>query len=438
MRIVIVSHGYAPALNARAFRWAALAEYWAKRGHDVHVVTVRLQGAAADSIVNGVNVHRVGFHLDQIGVAARQAGHGATTGGGAASGRGLKGIFLRVAVRAAKWIHDITWKKIYWPDYAALWIPAAAGKAGELFRDHPDSVVISVSLPFSGHVAAYRAGAAEHKGAWIVDTGDPFSFMTETPTNNHLLYRRLNFAADRRIVSLATAVTVTSDHTRTEYVRLFGQAEKIRVIPPMLSVGRPELTRSAVSVKDRLVYIGTLNRRIRNPDRLLALFGALCAMNSIPDLELHFYGETGDCSANLSALEDHVSSRVHVHGLVEREEALRATTDALAVVNIGNSTHFQLPSKLVEYARAGRPILNLASGPRDSSVEFLNGVPGVLTLHESQPMPEQIQRLGHFLTSFRETSPDPVPNHWFDRFTLESVAAAYEELFTPVKGQSLQ
>lgn len=438
MRIIIVSHGYAPALNARAFRWTALAEYWAARGHDVHVVTVRSQGAASMSVVNGVNVHRVGFYLDRIGLAARQSGHGPTTSGGGTAGGGLKSILLRPLVRAAKVVHDLTWKKVYWPDYAAPWIPFAAAKTRELLAVDPRSAVISVSLPFSGHVAAYRGGAPQHQGAWIVDIGDPFSFMTETPTNNHALYRSRNAAAESRMVKLSTAVTVTSDHTRTEYVRLFGEAARIKVIPPMLSVDKPNARGASLSPQTTLVYVGTLNRRIRNPDRLLALFSALAAGNAIPALELHFYGETGDCSAILASLDPAIATRVHVHGLVSRDAALEAARDALAVVNIGNATHFQLPSKLVEYVRGGRPILNLSSGPRDSSVEFLNGVPGVLTLDGSQSLPDEVQRLENFLKSYRDASPGPVPEHWFSRFTLETVAAAYEELFTPVKGQSSQ
>jgi hypothetical protein len=293
VRIVIVTHGYAPALNARAFRWTALAEYWAARGHEVHVVTVRSQGTSS-GLVNGVHVHRVGLYLDRIGLAARQSGHAGEASGLQTSGNSLKGFVLRPLIRFAKVVHDLTWKKIYWPDYAAPWLPSAVRKTRSLLGGDPETVVISVSLPFSGHVAAYLAGASAHRGKWIVDTGDPFSFMTDTPTNNHLLYSALNAAADRRILEHAAAVSVTSEGTKREYARLFGHEDKIHVIPPMLSVKPAGQSSARTSPYSDIVYIGTLNRRIRNPDRLLALFHAVVQRNPEQELNLHFYGETGD------------------------------------------------------------------------------------------------------------------------------------------------
>jgi hypothetical protein len=275
-------------------------------------------------------------------------------------------------------------------------------------------------------MAARLAGAAGRSGPWIADTGDPFSFSTETPTNNPRLYSRVNAWADRRIVEDASAVTVTTEHTRAEYIRLFGKPEKVRVIPPLLSVHAKARTQSSKGLKKNLVYIGTLNRRIRNPDRLLALFEAYTRKHPASGLELHFYGETGDCSSSFAALAPEVAQRVHVHGLVSRDEALEAARSSLAVVNIGNATHFQLPSKLVEYVATGRPILNLTSGPQDSSIEFLSGVPGVLTLDEALSAEEMADRLSKFANEFRESSPAPVPDEWFSRFSLEEVARSYE------------
>jgi hypothetical protein len=87
----------------------------------------------------------------------------------------------------------------------------------------------------------------------------------------------------------------------------------------------------------------------------------------------------------------------------------------------------------VEYATAGRPILNLVQQSPDSSGEFLRGVPGVLTLDEARPVAHQAERLAHFIEGYRTSAPEPVPNSWFARFTLENVAAAYEEIISKVR-----
>ncbi len=53
-------------------------------------------------------------------------------------------------------------------------------------------------------------------------------------------------------------------------------------------------------------------------------------------------------------------------------EALDAAT---VFVNIGNATSYQLPSKVIEYACFGKPILNFSSSAQDSSAAFLSGYP---------------------------------------------------------------
>jgi glycosyltransferase involved in cell wall biosynthesis len=46
--------------------------------------------------------------------------------------------------------------------------------------------------------------------------------------------------------------------------------------------------------------------------------------------------------------------------------------DADVLVNLGNDTPYQLPSKVVEYLAAGKPVLNIASRPDDSPAAFFS------------------------------------------------------------------
>src|SRR5688572_26130480 len=60
VKILVVTHNYAPDRAPRAFRWTAIAEHWAATGLHVDVVTSGRTGGAAYEVVNGVHVHRVG------------------------------------------------------------------------------------------------------------------------------------------------------------------------------------------------------------------------------------------------------------------------------------------------------------------------------------------------------------------------------------------
>ena len=59
-KVLIISFQYWPALNARAFRWTALAEDWAREGREVHVVCARVPDRPVLETQYGVRVHRAG------------------------------------------------------------------------------------------------------------------------------------------------------------------------------------------------------------------------------------------------------------------------------------------------------------------------------------------------------------------------------------------
>lgn len=430
MRLLIITHGYAPALNARAFRWTALAEHFAAAGHDVEVITVRSAGGARTETVNGVRIHRVGMYLEKLGIAARQAGHGVENSRqGSARGTVPSG---RTLMRIAKKIHDLTWKRIYWPDYAVPWIPFALIACRKAVARARPTAVISVSLPFSSHVSALLAGVSRKKIPWIVDVGDPFFLATETPVNNHALYRSANKRAEAAVVRGSQAVTVTTPATALAYASAFGCPEKITVIPPLLSmpVAPSGQGGERILFPDRLVCIGTLNRKIRNPDRLLAIFEAMMSAGLAGDIQLHFYGETGDCAESFRGLSNELTARVHVHGLVPRTTAAEAMRTALALVNIGNATTLQLPSKLVEYVASTRPIINLATGANDSSAEFLRGIAGVLNLTSETTVAANARAVAEFLGSAGQFDPPRDASKWLAAFSLDAIALQYETVIT--------
>ena len=59
--------------------------------------------------------------------------------------------------------------------------------------------------------------------------------------------------------------------------------------------------------------------------------------------------------------------------------------EADVLVNIGNRTSYQLPSKVVEYAAFGKPILNFLASPDDSSAVFLSKYPFLLNVWKGGP-----------------------------------------------------
>ncbi|MDA1323545.1 MAG: glycosyltransferase [Proteobacteria bacterium] len=428
MKILIVTHSYAPDPSPRAYRWTAIAETWAGQGFRVDVVTTGRRGGEPRDQQSGVHVHRVGER--QIGRFTKQSSKEKTAGAldnsSAAS--------LRRALRLlAKTLHDYTWKKIYWPDYACLWYRPALKEAQRLCRSREYDSVITVSHPFAGHLVGLSLKKVFPDIRWVADIGDPFSAESTVPSNNRSFYRRLNRRAEAAVLARCDAISVTVEGCKKLFVDEFSiSPEKIVVIPPLLSLATETAMGSAPFEKKGfvdLVYIGVLYAKIRRPDAVLALFAAL--RKRLKNIRLHFVGDIQGCDLVFARYPDLMGKFVIRHGPVVRSHvgAILSASDAL--INIGNDTSHQLPSKLVEYVAAGRPILNVVAQETDTSAKFLKNYVRALTIicPDDAPTDAQIEQVAMFLTDTPEVS-KPCLDNIIENYRLGPVSTAYENLVT--------
>jgi len=422
MNLLIVSYVYAPDRSPRAYRWTAIAEYWAKQGHQVHVISGWKSGDVRTETLNGVIVWRVGNAIGERlrGLLGRRS-HGSTT---PSQGTGAQSRLVRLA----KWLYDRTWKLLYWPDYAGFWFFPARKQALRLCETQSFDALISVSHPFTGHMVGLALKSSRPQLPWLADVGDPFSLLVEIPLNNYRLYSRLNRWAEARVLTRAESITVTVDACRTAYERTFpGSAAKTTIIPPLFSLPPLPKGESSELLRDdgrHLVFLGTLYKALRNPLPLLRLFDTLNRNRN--DLHLHFLGTVNDCEPCFEPYRHSLGPHLHLHGMVSREHAALCMNKADLLINIGNATSHQLPSKLVEYVSTGRPILNLVSSPDDTSVPFLAEYPAALTLMTGEPDHNDLDRIANLIDSPPPVSPEFVA-HFLSRFTVETLANQYFE-----------
>ncbi len=408
-RMLVISASYAPVLNARAFRWTALAEHFAGNGWEVEVVTMLHPDAPAPSGPGpGVRVHRVGFgRVEGVRGRARSA---------SASAFSLARRF---------------WRALYWPDGDCVWYWPARRAAVDLVRERSPDAIVSVSPTFTAVLAGRAAHQRSPAAKWIIDLGDPFSLETDIPANNRALYAALNARTERRAFGQAHAISVTTPLTARRYAEAFPEsAGKIHVVPPLLSIPSADaqpLFRPGAAL--RLVYVGTLYRRLREPGFMLQLFEALRTRNP-GGCELHLFGDVQAFASMLNEWRSRLEGALQVHGAVPRETVARAVAGADILVNIGNTTRDQLPSKVVEYAASGRPILNLARQADDSSASFLETYPDRLTLLDTgaPPASGQVDALAAFAAGLPRRLARERVDAWLAPYRLPRIAAQYEGL----------
>lgn len=424
-RTLILSYFYAPMISARAFRWSALAERWAGQGHQVDVIAGLESNLSPQERLNGVNVYRVNSPLHQI--MSRSAG---PSGAAAAQTKTSRLSLRRRLVTTAYFL----WTHLYWPDAGFLWYRPALRQALQLIAAHDYDALISVSPFFTAHLAAARLG---HRGilCWLADFGDPFSLQDIQPHNNTRLYGSLNRWVERRVLGGPDVITVTTEPTARLYSTHFPEiAHKIRVIPPLLSMSPAPQRHGSQSMeysRIKLLFAGAFYPQTRPPDFLLKLFAGLLHDPALAGrLELHLYGDTGTVRASFGPYVDLIErGKIVLHGMVPREEVSAAMDEAAVLVNLGNKTAYQLPSKVVEYASTGKPVLNLIQVEDDSSKAVYQSYPAALTLlDQGGALDDQVGALRQWLTDLPPRVDAAFLREWLAAYQLDAIAQAYDDI----------
>jgi len=389
--ILIISHRYYPASNARAFRWATIAEYWAKNGHAVDVLSYRSTDTSQTENKNGVNIFRT-IDLFQS-VRHKFLGEVPKNEFNSSSKKSIKN---NLSVRFAKLViklNNFIWAKLFWPDKECFWILPTYLEARKLIKSKSYDVVITVARPFSSHLVGLLLNNRMKTTTWICDIGDPFSFDTYQKPNNLFLYSNLNKKVEKWVFLRAENVSVTTKETAFEYMHALNIDKKhFRIIPPLFSLtNQNKLINSSKNDNcnkciKKLYYFGSLYNDIRDPSFLLKLIKKFNNESSDYLLNVHFFGNTHDCKEVFLRYADSIGKWLFTHGNVARVKIPLLLSEADILINIGNKTTYQLPSKIIEYISTGKPILNVASVKNDSSTSALKYYPSSLTLFETNDL----------------------------------------------------
>lgn len=408
-RLLIITAWYFPFIHPRAHRWTVLAEQWAAQGFEVHVVCARQGGCSQQDMVNGVQVHRVGFDSLKEVIYHRTRSPNA---------RGRVGAGVQrptVPMQIAGWLYRTFWKNIFFPDDACLWYFPARKKVLGLLNSQIFDGIISVSLPFTGHLVGLAAKRQFPALRWVADIGDPFTIQAE-PLNNALLYGRLSCRLERKILENADGVVVTNPAAAAAYRAKFGVGDgTITVIPPLL---HPAMDEPGSEVSEEkadftpsdqtalhIGYFGAFYAPVRTPDAFLDLLEH--TFSRYPEwrsrLKVHFFGDVfPEFWEKLTR-----QPAIRLYGLRSRQEVRAAMKHMDILLNIGNVTDFQLPSKSAEYLASGKPVVHLSYLQNDPFVAFWGEAPGLFQIKvEKQKVPVgEVQRWVAFL----ERKPGAIP-----------------------------
>lgn len=356
MRVLLVNYYYKPMVDAHAYRWAQLSEYWVGKGFEVDVICSKVAGIKNSENCCGVNVTRVGFRgankIQSEAVNSRQD-------------QAVILSFLGFIKKLLK----VFYRKIYWPDGLWHWFFAAAYELIKR-RGKEYDLVVSYAPSFSAHlVTLIYKKIFRREFHWVADYGDPFSTSISMPHNNSFLYGWINHVVEKSVLKNANKVCFTSKSTLVDYFLKFGRRNGFHFVPHLVDIDKVYLGNKVVERKEisviRFVFIGNFHVGIREPFLASKIVDALAKkLYEKKGYKVIFdiYGASNGVDINSVC-----NSRIRWHGPLERERVREIVQGAHFLVNIENNNCSMIPSKVVEYVATGKPVIDIANTDKDVS-----------------------------------------------------------------------
>lgn len=350
-RILIISQVYYPSISPRAFRTTELATELVRQGNDVTVM------------IPDLDVNEYDEYSRQTGVKFKSLGN-----------KKYKRITGSSFIERAT--SRLLQLLLEFPDIQLIPLIKRALK-----HEKGYNLLISVAVPHPIHwgVAAVIKKNKQLCKTWIADCGDPY-MGCRTDTFKKLFYFKY---VEKNWCRKCDNIVVPVDEMIADFYPEFH--DKIALIPQGFRLDNPETYKNNNPVST-FMYAGTLATHYRNPLPFIALLAELGI-----DFKFIVYSQTDILNKYINQF----NGRLEVRKPIPRSELLKEMCQMDFLVNFENimsetstgknssaiktdkqqiSGQYSMPSKLIDYIIAGRPVLSIGEKPDKSIVlQFMKG-----------------------------------------------------------------
>ena len=374
-KILVVTHQYIPHVSPRTTRWKLIVDDLVNRGHEVTVVT------GTNQLDEEKNIIYVGNKSSSSVVTQMRE-----KSNNLSESNFIKSFFYKFL----KKIYRIIVKTFAWPDYSMFWLFSIYRNRKKINIDY--DLIVSVSLPFSSHIAAYILNK-KNKKKWIMDIGDPYTLKKDAPENNKILYGYLNKYYENKFYSLASKIIFTHEDAMSAHIDYFDiDKEKTFIGNPISNFDEELFSRSLEynynSFPIKFGYFGVFTKGVRSPKNFMTYF------KDTQDIQFHWY--VNDDSKNEISIHSNDFDSIF-HSLVNRDEALKLMADSFhCLVSIGNLNTTQLPSKVIEYISTGKPVIHFCEIENDPVKNISKDFNNLFIVSETTNRKDLLNQLNSF------------------------------------------
>lgn len=224
--------------------------------------------------------------------------------------------------------------------------------------------VIVISLPFyTAYYTVKHLNKILWKGRKILDLGDPFY--------GHQVKRAFYFEEmQKKVLDSFDYITVPIQES-LPYYEPYVPIEKLRIIPQAFDFSNIRKEDYAQNTPIRFAYAGTFYEDIRNPINMLDF---LRNLEEEFLFEIYTNKNTNIYFNILKDFEKNMNGKLIIHDSVKRDQLIYELSKMDFLINLENLSGIQTPSKLIDYALAGRPIVSVNPSEKrpKSLIEFLS------------------------------------------------------------------
>lgn len=254
-------------------------------------------------------------------------------------------------------------------------------------------MVISVSNPFSSHIAASIISKT-YNIPWIAYYFDPF-FSNATLCESRIAVRKKReeyWLRNVKTVLMTYPTDVDYQDRRVNFAEKIIRAEMPGIRTDIYKAHNTQLK------KIECYFIGNLYSDIRNPQNTINLFSLL---EDFADLYFvgGYYGEPIEAVS--------IPKNVFFLGKKEASELDLIYERANVLVNIGNSIINQMPSKIFEYISTGKPIVNIYKDENCPTLRYLKQYELSLNIFENDIINHKLD-VSNKLRIFLEDNADKI------------------------------
>lgn len=260
--------------------------------------------------------------------------------------------------------------------------------------------VVSIASPTDVHICADMVMEKCRNVKWFPVCFDPHAYnmsYSEKMREAFVAEEKILYEKATAILMLKQAENDYENNTLNRKIVYFDlPIMRGASCPPVVDSDKPAV----------LTYIGNFYKGIRNPDRMLQLLSKI-KIDVVIELIGSFSGWGDELESYISRWESAFGKKLKVLGRKSREEIKDYIARSDIMLNLGNTTHNQCPSKVLDYISIGKPIIHFKQVNDCSSMSYLKKYPLIFVAETYGADDDIVCRLEDFIKTSKGKTVSP-------------------------------